>query len=122
MTSNRKEWLRWASAMAFSLFLLATAGTLWGQREAKRGRDSGGYGNWGGSAQLRQTALYTGYDEGVAEGREDRRRNERFGFTDESDYRSASKGYSSRLGDRSLYQRYFRVGFENGYRDGWNGY
>jgi len=43
-------------------------------------------------------------------------------FTDESDYRNASKDYNSRFGNRSLYQRYFRAGFENGYRDGWNGY
>ena len=62
------------------------------------------------------------YNEGIEEGRNDRRRNERFNFTDESDYRSATKDYNSRLGNRGLYQRYFRAGFENGYRDGWNGY
>ena len=92
------------------------------RREARRGRDWDGYGNYGGSFQLRQTALNAGYNEGIEEGRNDRRRGERYGFTDESDYRNASKDYSSRLGNRSLYQRYFRAGFENGYRDGWNGY
>jgi hypothetical protein len=92
------------------------------RREARRGRDWDGYGNYGGSYQLRQTALNAGYNEGIEEGRRDRNRGERFSFTDESDYRNASKDYSSRLGSRSLYQRYFRAGFENGYRDGWNGY
>ena len=92
------------------------------RREARRGRDWNGYGNWGGSYQLRQTALNAGYNEGIEEGRRDRNRGERFSFTDESDYRSATRDYSSRLGSRSLYQRYFRAGFENGYRDGWNGY
>ncbi|HEX8160646.1 MAG TPA: hypothetical protein VF538_02005 [Pyrinomonadaceae bacterium] len=92
------------------------------RREERRGRDWNGYGNYGGSFQLRQTALNAGYNEGIKEGRTDRRRGDRFDFTDESDYRSASKDYSSRLGSRSLYQRYFRAGFENGYRDGWNGY
>jgi hypothetical protein len=92
------------------------------RREERRGRDWNGYGNYGGSSQLRQTALNAGYNEGIEDGRTDRRRNERFSFTDESDYRNASKDYSSRLGDRGLYQRYFRAGFENGYRDGYNGY
>jgi hypothetical protein len=92
------------------------------RREDRRGRDWGQYGGWGGSQQLRQTALNAGYNEGIKEGRNDQRRGERFNFTDESDYRSASKDYSSRLGSKSLYQRYFRQGFENGYRDGWNGY
>ena len=92
------------------------------RREARRGRDWDGYGNYGGSSQLRQTALNAGYNEGIEEGRNDRRRGERFSFTDESDYRNASKDYNSRFGNRGLYQRYFRAGFENGYRDGWNGY
>ena len=92
------------------------------RREARRGRDWDGYGNYGGNSQLRQTALNAGYNEGIEEGRRDRQRNERYDFRDESDYRNATKDYSSRLGDRSLYQRYFRAGFENGYRDGYNGY
>ena len=92
------------------------------RREARRGYGWGNYGGWGGSAQMRQTALNAGYNEGIKEGRNDRRRGERFNFTDESDYRSATKDYNSRFGNRALYQRFFRAGFENGYRDGWNGY
>jgi hypothetical protein len=92
------------------------------RREERRGRDWGEYGNWGGSAQLRQTALNAGYNNGVKAGRNDERKGKRFNFTDESDYRNASKDYNSRLGSKSLYQRFFRQGFENGYRDGWNGY
>jgi hypothetical protein len=91
------------------------------RREARRGYAWGNY-NWGGSHQLRQTALNAGYNNGIQEGRRDRQRGERFNFVDESDYRNATEDYSSRLGNRSLYQRYFRQGFENGYRDGWNGY
>jgi len=58
----------------------------------------------------------------MKEGRDDRRDNNRYNFYDESDYRDALKDYNSRFGNRALYQRYFRQGFENGYRDGWNGY
>ena len=92
------------------------------RRESRRGRDWGNYGGWGGSQQLRQTALNACYNNGIQEGRRDRQRGERFNFTDESDYRKATEDYSSRLGSRELYQRFFRQGFENGYRDGWNGY
>jgi hypothetical protein len=92
------------------------------RRESRRGYGWGNYDNWGGSSQLRQTALNAGYNNGIQEGRRDRQRGERFNFTDESDYRNATEDYSSRLGSRALYQRFFRQGFENGYRDGWNGY
>ena len=147
MKSNAKGLLKRASVLALGmLFVLPTAGfAQYGQRredrrerredrredrqerreerrEERRGRDWGNYGGWGGSSQLRQTALNAGYNNGVEEGRRDRQRNERFNFTDESDYRKGTEDYSSRLGSKSLYQRFFRQGFENGYRDGWNGY
>ena len=83
------------------------------------GRDQYGY---GGSFQLRQTALNAGYNEGIKEGRKDRSRGERFEYRDEEDYRNANVDYSSRLGDRGLYQQYFRQGFVNGYSDGYRGY
>ena len=38
----------------------------------RRGRDWDRYGNYGGSSELRRTALNAGYDEGVKEGRKDR--------------------------------------------------
>lgn len=90
------------------------------ERRARRGND--GYPNYGGSFQLRQTALNAGYNEGIKEGRKDNQRNERYDFTDESTYQKATKDYSSRLGDRGLYQRYLRMAFENGYNDGYSGY
>ena len=78
--------------------------------------------NYGGSYQLRQTALNAGYNEGIKEGRRDRDRGERFEYRDEEDYRNANTDYSSRLGNRALYQQYFRQGFANGYTDGYRGY
>jgi hypothetical protein len=77
---------------------------------------------YGGSFQLRQTALNAGYNEGIKEGRKDRQRGERFEYRDEENYRNANTDYSSRLGDRALYQQYFRQGFVNGYSDGYRGY
>jgi hypothetical protein len=81
-----------------------------------------GYGNYGGSSQLRQTALNAGYNEGIKEGRKDRERGDRFDYRDEEDYRNANTGYNSRLGDRSAYAQYFRQAFVNGYTDGYRGY
>jgi len=98
------------------------------QREARRdrryddGRYGDGYGYYGGSQQLRQTALNAGYNEGIKEGRKDRNNNDRFEYRDEEDYRNANTDYSSRLGSRELYQQYFRQGFVNGYTDGYRGY
>lgn len=92
------------------------------RREERRGRNWDRYGNYGGSFQLRQTALNAGYNEGIKEGRNDRNRGDNFNYTDESDYQKASKDYSSRFGDRYMYQRYFREGFANGYEDGYRGY
>ena len=92
------------------------------QRQAQRDwRYDDRYG-YGGSFQLRQTALNAGYNEGIKEGRKDRDRGDRFEYRDEEDYRNANTDYSSRLGNKSLYQQYFRQGFANGYTDGYRGY
>jgi hypothetical protein len=99
----------------------------WRRRQAaeearRRGRDWGGDGNYGSSAQMRQTALNAGYNNGIQEGRKDRQRGERFEYRDEGDYSNATEDYNSRFGNRELYRQYFRQGFANGYRDGYRGY
>ena len=88
----------------------------------RKGSNPDGYGNFGGSFQLRQTALNAGFGEGVKQGRSDRKNREDRGFKGRSTYQDATKDYSSRLGDRELYQRYFREAYEHGYADGIGGY
>src|SRR4030095_14705298 len=85
-------------------------------------RNEDGYGNFGGSFQLRQTALNAGFGEGVKQGREDRRTRNNNGYQGRSTYQKATKDYSSGLGDREVYQRYFREAYEHGYADGYSGY
>ena len=87
----------------------------------RRGRNWNLYGTYGGSYELRQTALNAGYNEGIKEGRNDRRRGRSSDFRNFSAYQKATTDYSSKLGDRELYRRYYREGFENGYNDGYNG-
>src|SRR3989475_6328390 len=98
-----------------SLLLIGTVVAASSSVAAQRRNRWDGYPNWGGSYQLRQTALNAGYNEGSKEGRNDRSRNRRRDYRDFSAYQNATKDYSSRLGDRELYQRYFRRAFENGY-------
>lgn len=88
----------------------------------RRGRNWDGYGNFGGSAELRQTALNAGYNEGNKQGQKDRSRRNNDSFQSQTAYQKATKDYSSRLGDRSVYQQYFREAYENGYSDARNGY
>src|ERR1700704_4249262 len=81
----------------------------------RRNRRWDGYPNWGGSFDLRQTALNGGYNEGSKEGRNDRSHNRYHNYSDFSAYRNGDKDYNSRYEDRELYRRYFRLAFENGY-------
>ena len=87
----------------------------------RRGRNWDAYGSYGGSFQLRQTALNAGYNEGIKQGRSDRNRRNQ-GYQNRSAYQRATKDYSARLGDRELYRRYYREAYENGYEAGANGY
>ena len=87
----------------------------------RRGRNWDQYGSYGGSFELRQTALNAGYNEGIKEGRNDGRRGRQTDFRNFSAYQKATGDYGSKLGDRELYRRYYREGFENGYADGYNG-
>jgi hypothetical protein len=89
---------------------------------ARRGRNWDGYGNFGGSAELRQTALNAGYNEGNKQGQKDHGRRNTPSYQGQTAYQKATKDYNSRLGDRDAYQRYFREAYENGYSDGLNGY
>jgi hypothetical protein len=88
----------------------------------RRGGRNDSYPDYGGSFNLRQTALNAGYNEGMKAGRDDRNHNRRFEFRDANQYQKATKDYSSRLGDRGLYQTYFRQAFQTGYSDGYQGY
>ena len=85
------------------------------------GRDWGQYDTYGGSSELRQTALNAGYNAGIKEGRNDRKKGHRRSYGDFGSYQKATDDYSSKLGDRELYRRYYRDGFQNGYEDGLRG-
>jgi hypothetical protein len=88
-------------------------------RNDRRGDD---YGNYGGSFQLRQTALNAGYNEGIKQGRKDRNKRNRDDYRNKGAYQKATQDYSSKLGDRELYRRYYQEAYARGYDAGINGY
>lgn len=90
--------------------------------DRRHGRDDDGYGNYGGSFQLRQTALNAGFNEGVKQGRKDRSSRNGNSYQRQNTYQQGTKDYSSSLGDREVYRRYFREAYEHGYEDGYAGY
>ena len=112
---KNKSYRSWLTTVAVSLALVAIGFAAAGSAEAQRRRNWDGYPNLGGSYDLRQTALNAGFNEGSKEGRNDRSRNRLRNYTDFSAYNNATKDYSSRLGDRDLYRRYFQLAFESGY-------
>src|SRR6266478_9041870 len=59
----------------------------------RRGRNWDNYGNYGGSFDLRQTALNAGYNEGLKDGRNDRRRGRQTDFRNLGAYQKATQDY-----------------------------
>src|SRR5438128_9409786 len=74
----------------------------YGQRS--RGRNWDGYRNYGGSYELRQTALNAGYNEGVRGGRNHRQHNRRSYFRNNGAHPKDTKEYKSGMGCRRYYQ------------------
>src|SRR5262245_32902042 len=97
-----------------SLLLMGIGIAASSNAAAQRRNRWDGYPNWGGSYQLRETALNAGYNEGSKEGRNDRSHNRYRNYSEFGAYNDATKDYSSRLGDRELYRRYYRMAFEHG--------
>jgi hypothetical protein len=90
----------------------STSYSQWGNNN-RNTRSYDSYPNWGGSNDLRQTALNAGFNDGTSAGQKSNARNRN--YNDFNEYRKATRDYSSRLGDRSLYMRYYRIAFERGF-------
>jgi flagellar biosynthesis/type III secretory pathway protein FliH len=62
-----------------------------------------------------------GYRDGQEKGLEDYRKNRNPDVSRHGDYRDADDGYKSSYGDKRDYESGYRRGFEQGYRDAFNG-
>src|SRR5947208_11233874 len=98
-----------------SLLLIGTVVASTSSVAAQRRNRWDSYPNWGGSYQLRETALNAGYNEGSKQGRDDRSHNRYRNPSEFSAYQNGTHDYNSRYGDRDLYRRYYQAAFENGY-------
>src|SRR6266550_2770551 len=76
-------------------------------RNWRNNNNGDNYPNYGGSFDLRQTALNAGYNNGLEAGRRDRQRGGYHDINSQREFQRASKDYSSRLGDRNPYAEYF---------------
>jgi hypothetical protein len=88
----------------------------------RSGRFNDGYPDLGGSFDLRQTAMNAGFADGVKAGNQDLRNRRGYNIQGHSEYQKATRDYNSSRGDRYLYQQYYRMAFEHGYADGYEGY
>ena len=99
---------------AFAVPAQLSAQSQQGDRNAKTG--GGIYGTYGRNSIARDN----GYQDGVRIGQDDAQRGRAFNFQNSGDYRNADAGYRSQYGNRDLYRSDFRLGFEQGYRDGYS--
>jgi hypothetical protein len=72
--------------------------------------------------ELERRGYDNGYRNGRNAGEHDARNGGPFSFNRHDDWRDADGGYSRGYGDRDLYRRSFRSGFESGYTDAFNRY
>jgi len=77
-------------------------------------------GYWSQNYRLDDRAHDNGYRQGLAAGERDARDRRAFSFAQNEDYRQADVGFMRGDGDLSDYRRFFREGFEAGYREGYD--
>jgi len=71
-------------------------------------------------ADAQRAAFDNGYREGIKRGEQAARDGRRLDIERERDYRKAEDGYNRTHGDRNRYRDNYRVGFAQGYRDGYS--
>ena len=81
-----------------------------------------GYPRGGGvyNRDLDRRAYDNGFREGVEEGQNDARHNRDFSYQRHDEYRDADDGYRRHDGDRDVYRRSYRQGFQAGYSESYN--
>lgn len=79
-------------------------------------------GEYYGRGMTNNAAYETGFRDGLEKGRDDASHRRSFDVNRQSWYRSADRGYNSRLGSRNEYERLYRDAFEQGYSRGYRDY
>jgi hypothetical protein len=79
------------------------------------GRSNSGYYGRGGMNQASQI----GRQDGIRDGQNDRATGHSYRPTQDDNYRNASRGYSSVMGDKNQYKSIYRQGYQQGYQQGY---
>lgn len=66
-----------------------------------------------------ESVRHIGFEDGVNDGRIDRRTGHSFRPTHDSNFKHADRGYATGFGSRDYYRQIYREGYENGYRQGY---
>jgi hypothetical protein len=62
-----------------------------------------------------------GYDDGLANGRKDKAKGDKFKPTEGDMYKHADHGWSADFGDKDHYKQVYRQAYTQGYQEGYNG-
>jgi opacity protein-like surface antigen len=68
-----------------------------------------------------QQAEQFGYQDGLAAGRNDVRKGDKFKPEDHDFYKDADRGWTASLGTKDNYKQFYRQGFVRGYEEGYKG-
>lgn len=85
-------------------------------RRDDRYGNNGGYGN----NNVYREAQRQGFQDGINRGRDDRRDRDRYNPQRSSEYKKATNGYNSRMGNKDAYKNAYRQAFINGYNQSYN--
>ena len=81
--------------------------------------ESGAVGTSGSHSTAYSAGYERGSQEGRAQAREDRIRNQPYDVEGQRELEAADSGYDVRFGDRTDYQAGYRAGWRRGYPEGW---
>lgn len=84
-------------------------------RYERRDRRNDRYGN-----NIHRIAQRQGYQDGIYRGRDDAQDRDRYNPEKSSEYRKATNGYDSRMGNKNAYKDAYRQAFISGYNQGYN--
>ena len=86
-----------------------------GRRNDRYGGNGGYYGN-----DIYREARQRGYQDGIDRGRNDAFDRKRYNPEKSHEYKKATDGYNSRMGNKNAYKDTYRQAFMDGYNQGYN--
>ena len=109
----------WVGARTTFTWLNRSGNGVLEREELLRGREH--LGAWAAGDAAFRAGFNRGVVDGLAAGRQERQRNQRYDLEGQRELERADAGYASSIGSREPYQAGYRAGFRAAYRDGFDG-